>query len=181
VDFDLEHATTVLSRTPAVCDALLRDLPPAWTSGTEGPNTWSPFDVVGHLVHAERTNWMPRVEHILAHGEAVPFPPFDRFAQLTTSQGRSLPELLDAFRQARLASLDRLATLRLTNADFDRIGSHPEFGRVTLGQLLATWVAHDLDHLAQVVRVMGHQYLDAVGPWRQYLRIMRSLSDPSTS
>jgi hypothetical protein len=174
VTFDLEHALAVLSRTPNVLDALLRDLPSAWIEGTEGPDTWSPFDVVGHLIHGERTDWIPRVDHLLAHGEDVPFPTFDRFAQFEASRGKHLPELLDTFRALRGESLRRLAALRLTAADLDRPGRHPAFGRVTLGQHLATWVVHDLDHLAQITRVMGRQYSEAVGPWRQYLRIVHT-------
>ncbi len=171
MDFDLHTAVPVLTRTPAVLDALLRDLPSPWVSSTEGPDTWSPYDVVGHLIHGERADWMPRVEHLLAHGEAVPFPPFDRFAQFEASKGRSLPELLDTFRELRTDSLRRLAALGLSTADLGRTGRHPEFGRVTLGQHLATWVVHDLDHLVQIARVMGRQYAEAVGPWRKYLRI----------
>ena len=171
MDFDLHTAVPVLSRTPAVLDVLLRDLPSPWALHTEGPNTWSPYDVVGHLIHGERTDWMPRAEHLLAHGEAVPFPTFDRFAQFEASRGKSLPELLDTFRELRADSLRRLSALRLTAADLGRTGQHPEFGRVTLGQHLATWVAHDLDHLVQIARVMGRQYTEAVGPWRKYLRI----------
>jgi hypothetical protein len=172
--FDLEAAVAVLSRTPRVVDALLRDLPTGWTGAAEGPGTWSPYDVVGHLVHGERTDWIPRVEHLLAHGEAVPFPPFDRFAQFEESRGRSISELLDEFAALRAKSLDRLKALRLTPADLERTGRHPELGRVVLAQHLATWVAHDLDHLVQIARVMGRQYTDAVGPWREYLRIVRA-------
>jgi hypothetical protein len=172
MNFDLETAVPVLARTPQVLNALLRWLPPAWESGREGPDTWSPYDVVGHLIHGERTDWMPRVEHLLAHGEAVPFPAFDRFAQFQASSGQSLAQLLDTFRELRGESLSRLAALRLTATDLERTGQHPEFGRVTLGQHLATWVVHDLDHLVQIARVMGRQYGDAVGPWRQYLRII---------
>jgi hypothetical protein len=167
-----EIAIPLLSRTPDVLDVWLRDLSPGWVFGTEGPDTWSPYDVVGHLIHGERTDWIPRVEHLMANGEAIPFPPFDRFAQFEASAGRSLPELLDTFRDVRTASLRRLAALRLTRADLARTGTHPEFGRVTLGQHLATWVVHDLDHLAQVARVMGRQYAEAVGPWHKYLRIV---------
>ena len=172
MDVDLHAAVPVLSRTPEVLDVMLRDLPSAWVSGTEGPDTWSPFDVVGHLIHGERTDWMPRAQHLLAHGEAIPFPPFDRFAQFNASKGKSLPELLDTFRDLRAQSLRSLAALRLSPADLDRAGRHPEFGRVTLGQHLATWVAHDLDHVVQITRVMGRQYTEAVGPWRKYLRII---------
>jgi hypothetical protein len=171
--FSLTTGTAILQRTPAVLDALLRDLPTEWTTATEGPDTWSAYDVVGHLIHGEETDWMPRVEHLLAHGESVPFTPFDRFAQFSASQGKSLPQLLDTFRGLRATSLERLAALQLTARELERTGMHPALGRVTLGQLLATWVAHDLDHLMQVVRVMGWRYADAVGPWREYLRIAR--------
>ncbi len=169
--FSFEAALPVLARTPRVLDALLRDLPDPWLHAAEGPGTWSPFEVVGHLIHGERTDWMPRVRHLLAHGESVPFPVFDRFAQQQASRGRTLAELLDTFGALRDASLQELAALQVTAADLDRPGCHPELGRVLLGQHLATWVAHDLDHLMQVTRVMGRQYAEAVGPWRQYLRI----------
>jgi hypothetical protein len=128
--------------------------------------------VVGHLIHGERTDWVPRVEHLLTHGESVAFPPFDRFAQFEASAGKSLSELLDLFRALRAESLMRLEKLGLTERDMERTGRHPEFGTVTLGQHLATWVAHDLDHIMQIVRVMARQYGDAVGPWRRYLRII---------
>jgi hypothetical protein len=169
---DLSAIVPLLSRTPAVLDRLLRDLPSDWVSATEGPDTWNPYDVVGHLIHGERTDWMPRVNHLLVHGEAVPFPVFDRFAQFNTSRGKSLAELLDTFRELRAESLRQLAALHLTAADLDRTGTHPDLGRVTLGQHLATWTVHDLDHLVQIARVIGRQCTDAVGPWRQYLRIL---------
>ena len=172
MNFDLEASIPVLSRTPVVLNDLLRDLPAGWITGTEGPDTWSPFDVVGHLIHGERTDWMPRVDHLLEHGEAVPFPPFDRFAQFEASKGKSLPELLDTFAALRAGSIERLRSLKLTPKDLERTGRHPEFGVVTLRQHLATWVAHDLDHIVQIARVMGRQYSDAVGPWRRYLRII---------
>jgi hypothetical protein len=170
--YDFETAVAVLARTPIVLDALLRDLPEPWTTATEGPGTWSPFDVVGHLIHGERTDWMPRVSHLLEHGDAVPFPAFDRFAQFEASKGRRLVELLDTFLGLRAASLAQLDSLRLGPQDLERTGRHPEFGRVTLGQHLATWVVHDLDHLAQITRVMARQYAQAVGPWRQYVRLL---------
>jgi uncharacterized damage-inducible protein DinB len=179
MDFRLEDARPILQRTPDVLRGLLADLPPQWTEATEGPNTWSPFDVVGHLIHAERTNWMPRVEHLLRHGDAAPFPPFDRDAMFAASRGRSLDELLDTFGRARRDSLTRLDTLQLTPEDLLRRGRHPEFGPVTLGQLLATWVAHDLGHLGQIVRVLARQYSDAVGPWRAYLSLLRSQDAPA--
>jgi hypothetical protein len=172
MEFDLAKAVPVLTRTPGVLEALLRDLSGEWITGTEGPETWSPFDVVGHLIQGDRTDWMPRVEQLLQFGETTPFHAFDRFAQFEASRGKTMPQLLDEFRQLRVASLGRLAALDLTAADFERTGKHPAFGRVTLSELLATWVAHDLDHIAQIARVMGRQYTDAVGPWREYLRII---------
>lgn len=173
MEFRFEHAVPVLQRTPRVVRELLRDLPPDWTSATEGASTWSPFDVVGHLIHGERTDWMPRVEHILKHGDAVVFPTFDREAMFTASKGLTIGDLLETFDRLRGESLDRLNRLALTDADLERRGRHPEFGIVTMGQHLATWVAHDLDHISQIVRVMARQYRDAVGPWRAYLRIVR--------
>ncbi len=174
MDFRFEEALPVLRRTPATLRALLLNLPACWTDAVEGPDTWSPFDVVGHLIHGERSDWMPRVEHILQHGESVAFRPFDRDAMFTESKGRSLPELLDTFADLRAESLARLSVLGLTDADLNRRGTHPEFGAVTMGQLLATWTAHDLGHLAQVTRVMARQYTETVGPWRAYLSLLRS-------
>lgn len=173
MDFDLDEALPVLRRTPAVVRALLADLPESWVAAADGPGAWTPFDVVGHLIHGERTDWIPRVEHLLRHGDAVPFPPFDREAMFRASAGRSLGELLDTFDAARADSLARLAALGLTSADLARLGRHPEFGAVTLGQHLATWVAHDLNHVGQIVRTMARQYATAVGPWRAYLSVLR--------
>jgi hypothetical protein len=170
--FAMEEAVAILARTPAALDALLRGLPDCWIVAHEGGQTWSPFDVVGHLIHGERTDWVPRARIILEHGEARAFDTFDRFAQSAVSQGRPLPSLLDEFAALRHDNLRELATLRLTDADLDRRGRHPELGVVTLGQLLATWVAHDLDHVVQISRVLARQYSDDVGPWRAYLRII---------
>ena len=174
MDFTLELAVPLLARTPSSLDALLRDLPAPWLRGTEGPDTWSPYDVIGHLIHGERTDWIPRVEHLLTHGERVPFPPFDRFAHADESRGKSLAELLDTFVALRTQSLRRLSELNLTDADLERTGRHPEFGPVRLREHLATWVAHDLDHVSQIARVMARQYAEAVGPWRMYLRVIGS-------
>jgi hypothetical protein len=172
MDYRLADALPLLERTPIVLRALLEDLPRKWTEATEGPGTWSPFDVVGHLIHGERTDWVPRVEHLLAHGDALPFPAFDREAMFTASRGLALGELLDTFARLRAESLARLDALGLTDADLARPGRHPELGAVTLGQHLATWVAHDLGHLAQIARVLARQYTEAVGPWRKYLSIL---------
>ena len=171
--FDLNEGVVVLRRTPALLRTLLGDLPGGWNEATEGPGTWSPFDVVGHLIHGERTDWVPRVEHILRHGDAVPFPPFDRDAMFAASKGLTIGELLDTFAELRDDSLRRLQTFGLTEADMDRRGRHPEFGEVRLGQHLATWVVHDLTHISQIVRVLARQYSDAVGPWRAYLSVLR--------
>jgi hypothetical protein len=170
--FAIEEATAILARTPPTLDALLRGLPESWTHANEGGETWSPFDVIGHLIHGEETDWIPRAKIILAHGDARAFEKFDRLAQLAASVGRTLPELLDDFARLRKANLHELASLNVTNADLDRRGRHPELGAVTLRQLLATWVAHDLDHVMQISRVLGRQYSDEVGPWRAYLRII---------
>jgi hypothetical protein len=172
VKFALEEALPILRHTPAVLRALLWDLPQSWTGGTEGPDTWSPFDIVGHLIHGERTDWIPRTEILLAHGEGRAFTPFDRFAQFEASRGKSLHELLDTFAELRAANLVRLESLDLNTEDLQRRGLHPELGPVTLEELLATWVAHDLSHIAQIARVMGRQYTDAVGPWRAYLPML---------
>ena len=170
--FALDEATAVLARTPAALDAMLRGLPDAWIQGHEGGETWSPFDIVGHLIHGDQTDWVTRARIILEHGEARAFEKFDRFAQFELSKGRTLDSLLDEFADLRRASLRELATLGITDADLERRGTHPGLGVVTLGQLLATWVAHDLDHVVQVARVMARQYSDAVGPWRAYLRVI---------
>ena len=170
--FQLPEAIAVLERAPAAYRALLAGLPEPWLFTAEGPGTWSPYDIIGHLIHGERTDWMVRTRHILAHGEAVPFLPFDREAMLAEPQGNTLAELLDTFEMLRAENLAALHALHLTEADFARAGRHPALGRVTLVQLLATWVAHDLSHLAQVSRVMGKRYRDLVGPWREYLPML---------
>ncbi len=170
--FVIEEATAVLSRTPSTLDALLRGLPESWTLAHEGGGTWSAFDVIGHLIHGEQVDWIPRAKIILTLGDARAFDRFDRLAQFTASAGRTLPDLLDDFATLRAANLRELASLDLTNADLDRPGRHPELGAVTLRQLLATWVTHDLDHIMQISRVLARQYSDAVGPWRAYLRII---------
>ena len=162
----------MLSRTPAVLNELLRDLPDEWIAAHEGGETWSPFDVTGHLIHADRTNWIPRARMILEHGEAQAFEPFDRVAQFAVSEGRTLASLLDEFATVRGQSIRELTALRLTEAHLDRRGRHPDLGVVTLRQLLSTWVAHDLDHLMQISRVLARQYSDEVGPWRAYLRVI---------
>ena len=168
----LEDSIALLGRTPAALNALLRDLPESWTACNEGDNTWSAFDVVGHLIHGERTDWMPRVERILNFGESRAFDPFDRFAQAQQSQGKTLPQLLDEFAGLRSENLGKLRALNLRSEDFGKKGRHPSLGVVTLSELLATWAAHDLTHLHQISRIMGYQYREAVGPWKAYLGVM---------
>ncbi len=170
--FQLDAATAVLERTPATLRAMLAGLPSSWIDGTEGPDTWSPYVILGHLIHGERTDWIPRAGIILAQGDDRRFPPFDRLAQFRESAGKSLANLLDEFAHVRADSLSTLASWHLTEEQLALTGEHPEFGAVTLRQLLATWVAHDLGHIAQIARVMAKQYRDAVGPWRAYLPIM---------
>lgn len=172
MDFELATAVPVLERTPGVLRALLSGLPPAWTSANGGPDTWSPFDILGHLIHGERTDWIARAQLILAQGAERRFAPFDRFAQFRESEGKSIDSMLDEFAALRAASLATVAEWRLTDAQLALTGEHPVFGAVTLRQLLSTWTAHDLGHIAQITRVMAKQYRDAVGPWREYLPVM---------
>jgi hypothetical protein len=169
----LEESVSILSRTPATLDALLRDLPECWTGATEGPGTWSPYDVIGHLIHGERTDWIPRLSVILDYGPARAFDVFDRQAQFRDSQGKSLSTLLDEFSALRSESLARLRALNLQSGQLELKGTHPALGPVTLRQLLATWTAHDLAHLLQISRVMAKRYQAEVGPWAVYLSVMK--------
>jgi len=169
----LRECIAVLSRTPAVADTLLRGLHESWTNANEGPETWSPFDVVGHLIHGEKTDWVPRVEIILAHGESVPFTPFDRFAQFRDSKGKTLGQLLDEFATLRKANIEKVESLNITEAQLALTGIHPMFGSVTLKQLFATWVTHDLNHLNQINRVMAKRYKETVGPWQEFILIVQ--------
>jgi DinB superfamily len=168
----LETTTAVLRRAPAALDALLRGLPEAWTSRNEGEGTWSAIEIVGHLAHAERADWMPRVHSILEFGESRDFPPFARDGFRDLIEGKGMEAVLDDFARLRAASLDALASLNLRREDMDRKGRHPSFGMVTLSQLLATWAAHDANHLHQLARVLAHQYREAVGPWSAFLGVM---------
>ena len=172
MEFQLDHAKDILRRTPESLRLLLTDLPEAWLLYNEGPNTWSPFDIVGHLVHGEETDWIPRARIILDHGEARAFTPFDREAMFESSKGKSITELLDTFARLRAESLRQLDELNITPEMLEKRGRHPELGQVTLGQLLSTWVVHDLGHIGQIVRVMSKQYSEAVGPWKAYLPVL---------
>jgi hypothetical protein len=172
-EFHLDDTVAVLTRTPATLDALLRGMPDIWAGHNEGDGTWSAFDIVGHLIFGERTDWMPRARIILEQGEARAFDRFDRFAQFKESQGKSLEQLLDEFARLRKENLAALRTLNLQPEDLQRQGKHPELGVVTLAELLATWAVHDLTHVHQLSRVMAHQYRDAVGPWSAYLGVLQ--------
>jgi DinB superfamily len=168
----LAEGTALLARTPAMLNAWLRELPAAFLNGNEGGESWSPTDVLGHLIHGERTDWLPRVKRILEHGDRVPFDKFDRFAQFREFAGMGVPELLDEFQRAREANLRELRALNIDERMLDTPGMHPQLGPVTLRNLLATWVAHDLDHIVQIARVMARQYTDEVGPWQAFLRVI---------
>jgi hypothetical protein len=172
-EFNVTEAVAVLTRTPATLDSLLRGLPGVWVHRNEGKDTWSAFDIMGHLVFAERSDWMPRVRILLENGETRPFDPFDRFAQLNVKRASSLEQLLDDFAGLRRDNLAALSALNLPQESFNRRGRHPALGVVTLAELLAAWAVHDLTHLHQLSRVMAHQYRDAVGPWSAYLGVLQ--------
>jgi hypothetical protein len=174
MDFDLDHGLAVLERTPGVLRSLLTGLPDVWTRQNEGPETWSPREVVGHLIDGERSDWIPRARIVLAQGPSTAFTPFDRtgYRQWLT-ESMSLDQLLETFARMRVENLETLQEWRLTPAQLELTGIHPEFGSVTLEQHLATWVAHDLGHIVQITRTMARQYRDAVGPWRKYLSALK--------
>jgi hypothetical protein len=173
MEHNLQQTTSLLARTPSALNALLRDLPETWTMRNEGENTWTVFEVIGHLIHGERADWMPRAKTILEFGESRTFEPFDRLGQRREMQGKSLDQLLDEFARLRSESLTALRGLNLQQADLDRRGQHPALGKVTLSQLLATWAVHDLTHLHQISRIMARQYQDTVGPWSAYLGVLQ--------
>jgi hypothetical protein len=172
MNFDLAASVAVLERTPQTFRAMLGGLSPVWTDATEGPDSWSPWVILGHLIHGERDDWIPRAEIILEQGADRRFTPYDRFAQFQESKGKSLTQLLDEFAELRGQNMATLAGWRITSEQLSLTGEHPEFGSVTLRQLLSTWVAHDLGHIAQTARVMAKQYREAVGPWRAYLPVL---------
>src|SRR5215475_11971168 len=171
-EFSLSETIALLTRTPATLNTLLRGLPETWVRSNEGKGTWSAFDIVGHLIFGEKTDWMPRARRILESGEAVAFEPFDRFAQFREGSGKSLEQLLDEFARLRNGNLAALQDLNLQPPDLERRGTHPQLGVVTLAQLLATWAVHDLSHLHQLSRVMAYQYREAVGPWSAFLGVL---------
>ncbi len=172
MQFDLNKAIEILERTPHVLTSLLDELSDEWTLANEGGDSWSPFDIIGHLVHGELTDWIPRTRIILNQGDNVTFEPFDRLAQNKTSKGKSLQNLLEEFTQLRKQNLEILKTLNISQKQLDLKGVHPELGEITLRQLLSTWVTHDLGHIAQVTRVMAKQYKSEVGSWQEYIPIL---------
>ena len=180
MEHDLQQTISLLARTPAALDALLRGLPETWTLRNEGENTWSVLEVVGHLIHAERTDWMPRARMVLQFGESRSFEPFDRSGHIREIRGQSLPQLLDEFARLRSEGLNELRALNLRQEDLERCGRHPALGAVPLSQLLATWAVHDLTHLHQISRVLAHQYRDAVGPWSEYLGVLQCAGHSSS-
>ena len=169
---DIQSLVAVLERTPGVLRALLAGVPDELVHATEGGESWSPFDVVGHLIHGERTDWIPRLQIILAESSGRSFEPFDRFAQFEASDGKTLEDLLGEFERLRAANLETLRKLLDAGIDLDAAGTHPELGRVTAGELLATWGTHDLGHIAQVARVMAKRFGENAGPWRAYLPVL---------
>jgi hypothetical protein len=172
VNFSLERSIEILERTPGVLDTMLNNVSSSWTSPNEGGDSWSVYDVVGNLIHGEKTDWIPRARIILSESSNKAFESFDRFAQFEASKGKSLDQLLAEFKEARKKNIAELRSWNLQEKDFTKKGIHPAFGDVTLAQLLSTWVVHDLNHIAQISRVMAKQYKTAVGPWVEYLGIL---------
>ncbi len=175
MNFSVTQSIEILERTPYVLEVLLRDLSPFWTANNEGPDTWSPYDVIGHLIHGDRTDWIARLRIILSDSDQKTFATFDRFAQFQESKEKTLADLLGEFKTVRAANIATLRSLNLSDDDLKKIGIHPVFGEVTLAQLLSTWTVHDLDHISQISRVMARQYLEDVGPWTAYMRILKPL------
>lgn len=173
MSFSIERSIEILERTPLVLKQLLSGLPEHWTGVNEGPETWSPYDVIGHLIHGETTDWTKRMDIILSDGGNKEFATFDRFAQFQESKGKSLEQLLNTFHDERKSNITYLLSKNISKTDLQKTGIHPTFGKVTLQQLLSTWVAHDLDHIMQISRVMAKQYREDVGPWKAYLKIMQ--------
>lgn len=172
VAFDLDRTLSILTRTPACLDALLRGLPDFWIHQNEGQDTWTAFGIVGHLIFADHTDWMPRLRRILQHGETLAFDPFDRLGQVEASRGKTLNELLTEFAQVRTECLAELRKLNLKPEDLEKRGSHPALGTVTVSELLATWAVHDLNHFHQLSRVMAYQYAEETGPFQAYLGVL---------
>lgn len=180
MELNLADATRILANTPGTLRQLLNGLDETWIHATEGEATFSPFDVVGHLIDGDQTDWMTRARRILDHGRRIPFDPYDRFRHRKRNENRRLPDLLDEFEALRAANLRTVQSWQLDARSLLLEGEHPDFGRVTLGQLIAAWAVHDLGHLAQIARVMAKQYADEVGPWRRYLPVLDDRPTPAS-
>jgi hypothetical protein len=174
MEFDFNKSIELLQTTPSILRAWLDQLPQDWVLSNEGEDTWSPFDVVGHLIHGEKTDWIARAEIILSDEADREFTPFDRFAMFEDSKGKTIHELLSEFEDLRRQNFERLRSLQISESDFDKTGLHPNLGVVTLRQLISTWVAHDLDHIGQIAGIMARQYKEEVGPWRGFLSILET-------
>ena len=172
--FDVEKSLEILERTPDVLITMLRDISADWTSVNESGDSWSVYDIIGHLIHGEKTDWVPRIDIILSENTDKKFTPFDRFAQFEDSKGKNLDQLLEEFKLLRERNVEQLRSKDISDKDLSQTGIHPAFGDVTLKQLLSTWVVHDLNHIAQISRVMANQYKEEVGPWTAYLKILKS-------
>lgn len=172
MEFEIKKAKEILERTPVVLNNLLAGLSEEWTRQNEGPDTWSPYDVIGHLIHGENTDWIPRAQVILSESDDKNFVPFDRFAQFENSKGKSTNDLLAEFTSLRKSNLQVLDSMDINEDNLKKTGIHPEFGAITLKQLLSCWVAHDLGHIVQISRVMAKQYKEEVGPWTKYLKVL---------
>ena len=170
--FETNKSIQILEKTPSVLQALLENMDEEWVMNNEGPETFSPYDIVGHLIHGEKTDWVPRAKIILDHGLSKPFEPYDRFAQYEESKGKTIAQLLEEFELLRKQNIQWLQSLNLTKEDFEKKGMHPSLGEVSLKNLLSTWVVHDLTHIAQITRVMAKQYKEEMGPWPQFFRIL---------
>jgi hypothetical protein len=174
MQFSINKSLEVLDRTPRIITGMLIGVSDDWVRSNEGPDTWSPYDIVGHLIHGEKTDWIPRMEIILSDGPEKTFQPFDRFAQFRESQNRTMPQLLEEFTELRVKNVAILRSKNISDKLLNKTGVHPKFGEVTLSQLLATWAVHDLNHIGQMARVMAKQYASEVGPWTEFLRILKS-------
>jgi len=174
MNFTVDKSLEILERTPQVLITMLQNISSDWTSVNEGGDTWSVYDIIGHLIHGEKTDWMPRTAIILSENSDKAFTPFDRFAQFEESRGKTFEQLLEEFKSARELNIRKLKALKLTGRDYGKTGIHPRFGPVTLSQLISTWAVHDLDHISQISRVMAKQFKEETGPWVEYLKILRS-------
>ncbi len=181
MEIHLEKSVALLQVTPVIMHSWLAQLPRDWILSNEGDDTWSPFDVVGHLIHGEKTDWIPRAEIILSDSENKEFIPFDRFAMFAESQGKSIQDLLSEFEELGRLNIERLRSMQIAEVDFDKTGLHPDLGKVTLRQLISTWVVHDLDHIGQIAGIMARQYKEEVGPWQNFLGILGGYSKHAAS